>query len=184
MKPSTLGTETSKCCVAAHCSVFTPTSFVPLSCSWPDARENEPGHHGIALPLSHSALGHGHRSIALPKITYLPPYATLHVLPSYSPDRFCRFPGRNKTTDFTTFSSLLYNMVKYEIPGVRSQTLDIVRGAYPETFGRLTPSKLLGEKVFSGPTLHPNEFWKHTRRSPIELWTPPTLGRDCCGFSH
>ena len=35
--------------------------------------------------------------------------------------------------------------------------LDVVRDAYPEAFGGLAPSKLLGEKVFSGSTPHPNE---------------------------
>ena len=43
------------------------------------------------------------------------------------------------------------------MPTVRSRLLDIVRDAYPETFEGITPTKLLGEKVFSGPTPHPNE---------------------------
>jgi hypothetical protein len=45
---------------------------------------------------------------------------------------------------------------KYEMPTVRSQLLEAVRDAYPETFEGLTPSKPLGESVFSGPTPHPN----------------------------
>ena len=42
------------------------------------------------------------------------------------------------------------------MPAVRSQLLDIIHGAYPETFEGLDPSKALGESVFSGPTPHPN----------------------------
>ena len=59
--------------------------------------------------------------------------------------------------DFTTFSSLLRITTKYELPTVRSQLLELVRDAYPETFEGLAPSKALGENVFSGPTPHPNE---------------------------
>jgi len=59
--------------------------------------------------------------------------------------------------DFTTFSSLLRITAKYEMPTVRSQILEVVRDAYPETFEGLGPSKPLGENVFSGPTPHPNE---------------------------
>ena len=39
---------------------------------------------------------------------------------------------------------------------VRSQLHEVVRDAYPETFEGLTPSKPLGENIFSGPTPHPN----------------------------
>jgi hypothetical protein len=42
------------------------------------------------------------------------------------------------------------------MPTVRSQLLEAVRDAYPETFEGLTPSRPLGESVFSGPTPHPN----------------------------
>jgi len=35
--------------------------------------------------------------------------------------------------------------------------LDVVRDAYPEAFEGITQTKPLGEKVFSGPTPHPNE---------------------------
>ena len=59
--------------------------------------------------------------------------------------------------DFVTFSSLLRITTKYELPTVRSQLLELVRDAYPETFEGLVPSKALGEDVFSGPTPHPNE---------------------------
>ena len=68
-----------------------------------------------------------------------------------------RFPERNKVPDFTTFSSLLRITTKYEMPSIRSQLLEVVRDAYPETFEGLAPSKPLGESVFSGPTPHPNE---------------------------
>ena len=43
------------------------------------------------------------------------------------------------------------------MPAVRSRLFDVVRDAYPETFEGITPTKLLGEKVFCGPTPHPNE---------------------------
>ena len=59
--------------------------------------------------------------------------------------------------DFVTFSSLLRITTKYELPTVRSQLLELVRDAYPETFEGLVPSKPLGENVFSGPAPHPNE---------------------------
>ena len=69
----------------------------------------------------------------------------------------CRFPERSKVPDFSTFSSLLRITTKYEMPTVRSQLLEVIRDAYPETFEGLAPSKQLGERIFSGPTPHPNE---------------------------
>ena len=71
-------------------------------------------------------------------------------------DSLCRFPEKNKTPDFATFLSLLRITEKYEMPAVRSRLLKVVRNAYPEAFGGLTPSKRLGESVFSTPTPHPN----------------------------
>jgi len=68
-----------------------------------------------------------------------------------------RFPERNKVPDFSTFSSLLRITAKYEMPTIRSQMLEAVRDAYPETFGGLSPSKSLGERVFGGRNPHPNE---------------------------
>ena len=59
--------------------------------------------------------------------------------------------------DFSTFSSLLRITTKYEMPIVRSELLDFIHDAYPETFEGLSPSKPLGESVFSGPTPHLNE---------------------------
>ena len=47
--------------------------------------------------------------------------------------------------------------MKYEMLAIRSQILEVVRDAYPETFEGLRPSKPLGERVFSGSTPHPNE---------------------------
>jgi hypothetical protein len=92
------------------------------------------------------------------KIVYLPVYATLSRFRSIVPLTIFiyRFPERNKVPDFTTFSSLLRITAKYEMSAVRSQILDIVRNAYPETFEGLDPSKTLGERVFGGPTPHPN----------------------------
>ena len=43
------------------------------------------------------------------------------------------------------------------MPAIRSQILEVVRDAYPETFEGLGSSKPLGESVFSGQTPHPNE---------------------------
>ena len=40
---------------------------------------------------------------------------------------------------------------------VRPQLIEVVRDAYPETFDGVTPTKSLGETVFSGRTPHPNE---------------------------
>jgi hypothetical protein len=71
-------------------------------------------------------------------------------------DALCRFPEKNKTPDFATFSSLLRVTAKYEMPTVRSRLLKVVHNAYPETFEGLAPSKPLGESVFGGPAPHPN----------------------------
>ena len=85
----------------------------------------------------------------------------------------CRFPERNKTPDFITFSSLLRITTKYEMSAVRSRLLEVVRDAYPETFEGLGPSKALGENVFSGPTPHPNEvlnlFVQQNLRSALPM---------------
>jgi len=43
------------------------------------------------------------------------------------------------------------------MPAIRSRILDVVLDSYPETFHGLISSKRLGEKIFSGPTPHPNE---------------------------
>jgi len=43
------------------------------------------------------------------------------------------------------------------MPIVRSKILEGVRDAYPETFEGLSPSKPLGESIFTGRTPHPNE---------------------------
>jgi hypothetical protein len=43
------------------------------------------------------------------------------------------------------------------MPAVRLQLIEVVRDAYPETFEGVTPTKLIGERMFSGPTPHPNE---------------------------
>ena len=43
------------------------------------------------------------------------------------------------------------------MPAVRSELLEVVSDAYPETFEGVTSTKTLGESVFSGPTPHPNE---------------------------
>ena len=43
------------------------------------------------------------------------------------------------------------------MPTVRPQLLEVIRDAYPETFEGVTPTKSLGESLFSGRTPHPNE---------------------------
>ena len=43
------------------------------------------------------------------------------------------------------------------MPAIRSQILEVVSDAYPETFEGLNPSKSLGENVFNGRSPHPNE---------------------------
>ena len=43
------------------------------------------------------------------------------------------------------------------MPTVRPQLIEVIRDAYPTTFEGLTPTKPLGENVFSGRTPHPNE---------------------------
>ena len=68
-----------------------------------------------------------------------------------------RFPERNKVPSFAILSSLLRITTKYDMPTVRSQLLEVVRDAYPETFEGLDPSRQIGECVFSGPIPHPNE---------------------------
>lgn len=40
---------------------------------------------------------------------------------------------------------------------VRPQLLEVVRDAYPEAFGGVSPTRSLGENIFSGLTPHPNE---------------------------
>ena len=93
------------------------------------------------------------------KMIYLPGYVMLPLRRRVALliIAICRFPERNTVPDFTTFSSLLRITAKYELPAIRSQLLEIVRDAYPETFEGLDPSKPLGESIFGGPTPHPNE---------------------------
>jgi len=43
------------------------------------------------------------------------------------------------------------------MPAIRSQILEVVRDAYPETFEGLETSRPLGEGIFSGRVPHPNE---------------------------
>ena len=74
--------------------------------------------------------------------------------------------------DFT-FSSLFRITAKYERPAVRSQLLEVVHDAYPETFEGLGLSKQIGESVFSGQTPHPNEvlnlFIEQNLRSALPM---------------
>ena len=43
------------------------------------------------------------------------------------------------------------------MPAVRSELLGFINDAYPEAFDGVTPPKVLGEGIFSGPAPHPNE---------------------------
>ena len=90
------------------------------------------------------------------KIVYLPGYV-FHVGLLFHRLTPPRFPERGKVPDFNTFSSLLRITAKYEMPAVRSELFEVVNNAYPETFEGVTPTKLLGEAIFSGPTPHPNK---------------------------
>ena len=86
--------------------------------------------------------------------------------------------------DFKTFSSLLRITTKCEIPTVRSQLLEAIRDAYPETFEGLTPTKSIGENAFDGPTPHPNEVLnlfvqqKLTSALPVAYYMAASRGLD------
>ena len=92
------------------------------------------------------------------EMIYLPMYAAVAMLRTVVLTvSVQRSPEQNTIPDFATFSSLLRVTAKYNLPVIRSHLLEVVRSAYPETFDELTPSKPLGENVFSGPSPHPNE---------------------------
>jgi hypothetical protein len=93
-------------------------------------------------------------------------------------DSLYRFPERNKVSDFVTLSSLLRITAKYEMPAVRSQLLEVVRGAYPEIFEELAPSKPLGERVFSGPTPHSNAVLNSSAQQNLTSALPTAARRD------
>ena len=134
---------------------------LPLSCASSDVFSDQSGDSRITHWLSaHSVLRHGRgfHSASQNDISSRVRCPT-HIPLDHSVDHLSiyRFPERNKVPNFTTFSSLLRITAKYEMPAIRSQILEVVRDAYPETFERLSPSKPLGERVFSGRTPHPNE---------------------------
>jgi len=161
MRTSTLRTGTWKCCAGVPSFVSTPPSYPStllcfVGCSprptWP--LQSRPmgvpvfGHqtwprispHSSRRYISRGPLFHQHGTRS----------STDHLT-------IYRFPERNRVPDFATFSSLLRITAKYEMPTIQSQLLEVVRSAYPQNFEGLTPSKPLGEGVFSGPTPHPNE---------------------------
>jgi hypothetical protein len=145
--------------VRIHTIPHPPCHLVPpLSCPSSDVRSGQSSCGRIAQWLPpYSVLGHGHGFRHAPqddipsRVGYPSGRPTNRFI-----DSLRRFPEKNKTPDFTTFSSLLRITTKYELPAVRSRLLKVVRNAYPESFEGLTPSKPLGENVFSGPTPHPN----------------------------
>ena len=131
------------------------------------------------------------------EMIYLPGFVALPASIDRSTDHppTCRSPEREKAPDFATFSSLLRVTTKYGMPDVRSQLLQVVRDAYPETFEGLGSSKPLGESIFSGPTPHPNEvlnlfvqqnltsalpmaYYMATRRGPKSLMSSHTAGNE------
>ena len=131
----------------------------PVSCTSQDVRSGQPGIGRVTQRLSsHPVLRHCHRfpHASQDGISARVYHSTSILIVPLTISAH-RFPERNKVPDFATFSSLLRITAKYELLTVRSQLLEVVRDAYPETFGGLTPSKPLGETIFSGPTPHPNE---------------------------
>ena len=76
------------------------------------------------------------------------------------------------------------------MPAVRSGLLEVVNDAYPETFAGVTPTKPLGEDVFSGPTPHPNEVLnlfvrqKLTSALPIAYYFAARRGVDSLMAEH
>ena len=151
---------TWRCCVGTPSSVSTRASFlsIPLPsvrCSLrPTWRQQNPPTDALVFCLLT-------RPLILPRsLTRYIFRGTLgrsYLDASFRLPYCYRFPERDKIPDFDAFSSLLRITAKYEMPAVRPQLLKVVRDAYPETFEGVTPTKSLGESVFSGPTPHPNE---------------------------
>ena len=136
-------------------------SLIPISRASPDVFSDRLGHGRVTQRLSpHSVLGHGH-GFCHTSQDHISPRVRWSACMSLDcfADRLSiyRFPDQDEIPDFTTFSSLLRITAKYELPGVRSRLLKVVRDAYPEDFEGLIPSKRLGESIFSGRTPHPNE---------------------------
>ena len=136
-------------------------TVLPLSRASPYVRRGKPGHCGITKRLPpHSVFRHGRGFHHASQDDIPPRVCRFARMPRGRPAdhlSIYRFPEKNKIPDFVTFSSLLRITTKYEMPTVRSQVLDVVRDAYPETFEGLAPSKQLGESIFSGTIPHPNE---------------------------
>ena len=148
------------CCVGTRSHPY-KRPLLPLSCPSSNVRSDKLGHGRITQRLpSYSVLRHGRGFHHAPQDD-LSSWVGCSPRKSfvYSTDHLStnRFPERNKVPDFTTFSSLLRITTKYEMPTIRSQILEVVCDAYPETFEGLTPSKPLGETIFSDPIPHPNE---------------------------
>lgn len=134
---------------------------LPLSCTPSDVCTSQPGHCRITQRMSpHPVLRYCQGFHHAPQDDISPRVrCSSTMLLDCSTDSLdiCRFPKRNRVPDFSTFSSLLRITAKYEMPAVRSQVLEVIHNAYPQTFEGLAPSQPLGENVFTGPTPHPNK---------------------------
>jgi hypothetical protein len=79
---------------------------------------------------------------------------------------------------------------KYEMPAVRSQLLEAVRDAYPDSFAEFVSAEPPGESVFSGPTPHPNEVLnlfiqqKLTSALPVAYYMAVHRGVDSLTGEH
>jgi len=169
-------------------------SILSLSRASSDVRSNQLGDSRVAQRLSpHSVLRHSQGFRHAPQDDLSPRVGcSAHILLDRSTDNFSifRFPEWNIVPDFPTFSSLLRITAKYEMPAIRSRTLEVVRDAYPETFEGLSPSKPLGEGVFSGRTPHPNEVLNlfvqqgFTSALPMAYYMATRRGPDSLIGSH
>ena len=136
-------------------------SLISISRTSSDVFSGQPGHGRVTQWLSPYSIpehGHGFRRASQDDISARVHWSACTPLDCFA-DRLStyRFPNQDEMPDFTTFSSLLRITAKYELLGVRSRLLKVIRDAYPEDFEGLIPSKRLGESIFSGQAPHPNE---------------------------
>jgi len=92
---------------------------------------------------------------------------------------YCRFPHKNKTPDFATFSSLLRMATKYQFQDLRSQILLDLHPAYPAELSKYEASSCLGEEVFGAPVPHPNSVLNLFVKSEVDFALPFAYYRVC-----